>query len=191
VIEEFVTYLETLNSSPLPSDLAAVLLDGKSIRQKVKEGREVREYTTYVALGPTLEGQKLIPGLYTFEGRESKENRKKVLEKLIQRGLRRVLIVIHDDFSGLSSLTEALFPRADIQLCTMHLPRNAGKHLSREHYRTFRDYFQSIKNSLNYEEGLRLFESLLGKLPQEMKFVRRVVRRKERYFLDRYFLRRI
>ncbi len=181
VIEEFVTYLETINSSPLPSDLAAVFLDGKSIRQKVKEGNEVREYTTYVALGLTLDGRKLILGLYTFEGQESKENWKRVLEKLIQRGLRRVLIVIHDDFPGLSSLTQAFFPGADIQLCTVHLLRNARRHLSREHYRTFRDYFQSIKNSLTYEEGLRLFESLLEKLPQGMDFVRRMVRRKEHY----------
>ncbi|QJA06950.1 hypothetical protein FVE67_00690 [Thermosulfurimonas marina] len=97
--------------------------------------------------------QKFYPAYFwsqgrdTFEGQESKENWKKVLEKLIQRGLRRVLIVVHDDFPGLSSLTEAFFPRADIQLCTVHLLRNARRHLSREHYRTFRDYFQSIKNS--------------------------------------------
>jgi len=181
VIEEFVTYLETLNTSPLPSDLVAIFLDGKSIRQKVKEGKEVREYTTYVVLGLTLEGQKVILGLYTFEGRESQENWKKVFENLIQRGLRRILIVVHDDFLGLSSLTETFFPRADIQLCTVHLLRNAKKHLSREHYRTFRDYFQSIKNSLNYEEGLRLFEVLLEKLPQESQFVKRVANRKERY----------
>jgi len=181
VIEEFVTYLETLNSSPLPSDLAAIFLDGKAIRQKIKEGNEVREYTTYVALGLTLEGQKLILGLYTFEGQESKENWKRVLEKLVQRGLRRVLIVIHDDFSGLSSLTQAFFPKADLQLCTVHLLRNARRHLRREDYRTFKDYFQSIKNSLTYKEGLRLFESLLEKLPQKMDFVRRIGRRKEHY----------
>ncbi len=81
VIEEFVTYLETLNSSPLPSDLAAVFLDGKSIRQKVKEGNEVREYTTYVALGLTLDGRKLILGLYTFEGQESKKSRYSALHR--------------------------------------------------------------------------------------------------------------
>ena len=44
-----------------------------------------------------------------------------------------------------------------------------------------RNYFQSIKNSLTYEEGLRIFESLLEKLPQGMDFVRRIARRKERY----------
>ncbi|MBX6424276.1 transposase [Thermosulfurimonas sp. F29] len=181
VIEEFVTYLETLNTSPLPSDLAAIFLDGKSIRQKVKEGREVREYTTYVVIGLTLEGQKLLLGLYTFEGRESKEGWKKVLETLSQRGLRRVLIVVHDDFPGLSSLTRTFFPKADIQLCTVHLLRNAKRHLSREHYRTFREYFQSIKNSLTYEKGLRLFEALLEKLPQESDFVKRIANRKEQY----------
>ena len=76
--------------------------------------------------------------------------------------------MVHDDFSGLLSLSENYFPGAEIQLCTVHLLRNAERHLSREHYRMFRDYWQAIKNSLTYEEGKRLFEALIEKLPQEM-----------------------
>ena len=138
-------------------------------------------FTTYVALGLSLEGQKLVLGLYTFEGDESKENWKKVLEKLVQRGLRRALIVVHDDFPGLVSLTKAFFPKADIQLCTVHLLRNAKKHLNREHYRTFREYIQGIKNSLSYEEGSRLFDALMKRLPGKVDFVERVANRKEHY----------
>jgi len=181
VVEEFVSYLEALNTSPLPSDLAAVFLDGKAIRQKVKEGKEVREFTTYVAVGLNLEGQKLLLGLYTLEGRETQEDWKRVLEKLVQRGLRRVLIVVHDDLPGLASLTKEFFPRADIQLCTVHLLRNARKHLDRETYQVFKDYFQSIKNSLSYEEGERLFEALVEKLPRKSRFVKRFSERKENY----------
>lgn len=181
VIEEFVGYLETLNRAPLPSDLVAIFLDGKAIHQRVKEGYEVKIYTTYVVLGLTLEGKKIILGLFTFEGSESKENWKKVLENLVQRGLRRVLMVVHDDFPGLSSLSERYFPGADIQLCTVHLLRNAQKRLDGKDYKTFRDYFQSIKNSLGYEEGERLFEALMKELPRDSAFVRRVARQKERY----------
>ncbi|OAQ20305.1 Mobile element protein [Thermosulfurimonas dismutans] len=181
VIEEFVTYLEDLNSCPLPSDLAALILDAKHIHQKLKDGQKVMGHTTYVALGLTLDGQKKILGLYTFEGSESLEGWKKTLEKLLQRGLRGILIVIHDDFPGLLGLTSSLFPQADIQLCTVHLCRNARKHLSQENYRTFKSYFKSIKASLSYEEGLRLFDSLLKELPQENTFVKLLAKKKEHY----------
>ncbi len=183
VIKEFVNYLKTLNSSPLPLDLAAVILDGTMILQRIQEGEEVREYTTYVAIGLSLDGRKIILGIYTFEGKEKAEHWQKVLEKLVQRGLRRVLVVVHDDFSGLLSLSESYFPGAEIQLCTVHLLRNAERHLSREYYLLFRDYWQAIKNSLTYEEGKRLFEALLEKLPQEMGFVRRIAKRKEHYLV--------
>ena len=60
----------------------------------------------------------------------------------------------------------------------VHLLRNAKKHL---HYRTFREYIQSIKNSLSYEEGSRLFDALMKRLPREVDFVERVANRKEHY----------
>jgi len=181
VIEQFVTYLETLNYSPLPSDLAALVIDAKYIHQKIPERNEVQEYTTYVALGLTLEGQKRILGLYTFEGQESLEGWKKTLEKLLQRGLRRVLIVVHDDFSGLLSLTSTLFPKADVQLCTVHLCRNARKHLSQENYNLFMKYFRSIKTCLTYQQGSGLFDSLLEKLSQSNRFVEQLAKKKEHY----------
>ncbi len=46
------------------------------------------------------------------------------LRKLVSRGLRRVSIVVHDDFSGLAGMTKSFFPRADVQLCTVHMLRN-------------------------------------------------------------------
>ena len=42
------------------------------------------------------------------------------------------MIVIHDDFSGLLGVTKGMFPNSDIQLCTVHMLRNAKTHLSKE-----------------------------------------------------------
>src|SRR5262249_6237724 len=62
-------------------------------------------------------------------GRENLEDWKLILRGLMERGLRRVMIVIHDDFTGLLPITRSLFPTADVQLCVVHMQRNAKTHL--------------------------------------------------------------
>ena len=52
------------------------------------------------------------------------------MRSLLERGLRRVRIVVHDDFSGLLPIARSLFPVADVQLCMVHMQRNGRNHLS-------------------------------------------------------------
>ena len=54
---------------------------------------------------------------------------RKVLVELRNRGLRRALLLVTDDFSGLLPLVKSLLPNTDHQLCTVHLLRNAQRHL--------------------------------------------------------------
>ena len=54
------------------------------------------------------------------------------------------MIVIHDDFSGLLGVTKGMFPNSDIQLCTVHMLRNAKTHLSKEDASEFTKRFRSI-----------------------------------------------
>ena len=60
------------------------------------------------------------------------EEWKKVLQWPLERGLRRVLILVQDDFSGLLGVTRGLFVNADVQLCVVHMQRNAMSHLGKE-----------------------------------------------------------
>ena len=53
------------------------------------------------------------------------------------RGLRRVLLVIHDDLPGLLKQTTGLFSGADVQLCIVHMQRNAKTHLPKAEYAEF------------------------------------------------------
>jgi hypothetical protein len=45
----------------------------------------------------------------------------KVFNDLIDRGLKRVMLIVSDDFPGISKAIETLFPYADHQLCLVHL----------------------------------------------------------------------
>jgi transposase-like protein len=57
---------------------------------------------------------------------------KAILRNLIERGPRRVMIVIQDDFSGLLPISQGLFPQSDVQVCcVVHMQRNGKSHLSK------------------------------------------------------------
>jgi hypothetical protein len=79
---------------------------------------------------------------------------------LIERGLRRVLIVVHDDFSGLLPITKSLFPGADVQLCAVHMQRNARNHLSKTDNTEFQQPWRAVRSTWDEQVGITQFEEL-------------------------------
>jgi len=80
-------------------DLLAVFLDGKYV--EFRDGDRLRSATIYVVLGLRRDGRKQVLSCLPRAGRENLEDWKLVLRSLIERGLRRVLTLVQDDFSGL------------------------------------------------------------------------------------------
>lgn len=104
--------LELRNSRPLDCDLLALFLDGKYV--EFRDGDRLRPACTYVVVGLRRDGRKQILTCLPRPGRENLEDWKAVLRGLLERGLRRVLILVHDDFSGLLPITQSLFPNAEV-----------------------------------------------------------------------------
>ena len=44
-------------------------------------------------------------------------------------------------------LPEGLFPQCEVQLCTVHMLRNAQKHLSKQDFRIFRSDWQLVRSA--------------------------------------------
>jgi transposase-like protein len=97
------------------------------------------------------------------------ESWRKVLIDLKNRGLVRVLLMVTDDFSGLAPLVKGLFPNSDHQLCTVHLLRNAQRHLSLEDYARFREAWREIQTASSFETAQTKFRALLDQLRPENK----------------------
>ncbi|MFQ5788939.1 MAG: transposase [Acidobacteriota bacterium] len=147
VASGLVEKLELVNSRPVDPDLLAIFLDGKYV--EVKDGDRLRPACIYLVVGLHRDGKKRVLSCLTRFGRENLEEWKAVLRSLIERGLRRVMIVIQDDFSRLLGLTRGMFRNSDIQLCTVHLLRNAKTHLSKTDASEFINRFRSIKVAWN------------------------------------------
>ena len=150
--------LDLRNSRPVDPDLLALFFDGKYI--EIKDGDRLKPACIYLVVGLGRDGKKRVLACMTKTGRENLEDWKLVLRGLIERGLRRVLIVVHDDFSGLLPITKGLFPRADVQLCVVHMQRNARNHLSKTDNAEFQQRWRALKSTWDEQVGISQFEQL-------------------------------
>jgi len=158
VAKHFITEFELRNTRPLDTDWIALFLDAKYV--EVRDGDRLRPYGVYVAVGLGRDGIKRVLTCQIFPGRESIESWKAVLRSLIERGLRNVLIVVQDDFSGLLAVTMSLFPTADVQLCIVHMQRNAKTHLGKVQATEFNNRMRTIKGAWNPELAAAQFDDL-------------------------------
>jgi transposase-like protein len=165
VAKHFIAEFELRNTRPLDPDLLALFCDAKYV--EVRDGDRLRPYGVYVAVGLGRDGIKRVLTAQIFPGRESLESWKALLRSLLERGLRNVMIVVHDDFSGLLSVTRGLFPTADVQLCIVHMQRNAKSHLGKTQAAEFNNRMRTIKSSWSPELAAAQFDDLCQQFAQD------------------------
>jgi putative transposase len=157
--------LDLGNSRPLDTDLLALFVDGKYV--ELRDGDRLRPACIYLAVGLGRDGKKRVLACIVKPGRENLEDWKGVLRGLIERGLRRVMIFVQDDFSGLLKVSEGFFPNADVQLCVVHMQRNAKSHLSKADSTKFAQRFRAIKSSWSEDVGNCGFEELCDRFADD------------------------
>lgn len=173
--------LELRNSRPLDPDMLAVFVDGKYV--ELRDGDKLRSACIYLVVGLGRDGKKRVLTCMAKPGRENLEDWKSVLRGLLERGLRRVMIFIQDDFSGLMPISQSLFPNADVQLCAVHMQRNAKTHLSKTDSAEFQQRWRAIKSSWDVEVGNRQFEELCDRFAKAYPTWIAELRRKRPHYL--------
>ena len=173
--------LELRNSRPLDPDLVALFLDGKYV--EFRDGDRLRPACIYVVVGLRRDGRKQVLTCLPRPGHENLEDWKAVLRNLLERGLRRVLVLVQDDFSGLLPITQSLFPNADLQLCSVHMQRNAKTHLSKADAVEFQQRWRAIKSSWNLEVAQQQFQQLCDRFSKAYPNFMAELRKKRPHYL--------
>lgn len=164
----------------LPQDIFALFIDG--YHTEIKDNLKVRKSCVYTVLGIDLDGRKDVYGFYTFFGSENKADWLKVFNDLIERGLKKVVLTVSDDFPGLTEAVKALYPLTEHQLCYVHLQRNVRKHMGKEDAATFNKELESIKASYDIEEGKTRFAKLCTQYQKKYPtFLRSVLTKTDNY----------
>jgi transposase-like protein len=114
---------------PLDAVYPVVFLD--AINVKIRDG-QVANRPIYVALAVTVDGTRDILGLWAGDGGEGAKYWLHVLTELKNRGVADACMVVCDGLTGLPDAVAAVWPRALVQTCIVHLLRNSFRYAARQ-----------------------------------------------------------
>ncbi len=100
-----------------------------ALQVKIREAGQVQNRAIYVAIGINLEGNKEVLGLWAGQT-EKVKFWLQVVTELKNRGVQDIYIACVDGLKGLPAAVEAVFPKAQVQLCIVHLVRNCLNYVS-------------------------------------------------------------
>ena len=174
LLEELDERAQDFHNKPLSSDWIIIYIDAKKVDLKDTQG-SVKSAIMFTAIGIDIDKQKKVLVNKTYWGNENIECWRNLLKDLTSRGVRRPLMIVTDDFSGVKKLIGGFFQNTDHQLCTVHLLRNAKNQLSYEDYLKFRDRWKEICLSSSFdtakERWLKLMEELRNANPGWIKYI--------------------
>lgn len=96
---------------------------------KVRQDGRVINKAIHLALAVNLAGTKELLGMWMTQN-ESSKFWLQVLTELQNRGLKDIFIACCDGLTGFPEAIEALFPQTTVQLCIVHMVRNALSYVS-------------------------------------------------------------
>ena len=111
---------------PLDAIYPIVYLD--CIHVKVRDGA-VRVKAVYLAIGITMAGEKEVLGLWLAQS-EGAKFWLQVVTELRNRGVHDIFIACVDGLKGFPEAIEAVFPKAVVQLCIVHMVRHSLNYVS-------------------------------------------------------------
>jgi putative transposase len=150
VTEEVMEEVKSWQSRPLDAVYPIVYLDALYVKMR-HEGR-VENRAVYVAIGVTMEGRKEVLGLWT-SANEGAKFWLTILTELRNRGVKDIFIACVDGLKGFPQAIESVFPRAQVQLCIVHLVRASLNYVSWKDRKQVAAALKPIYKAATAEQG--------------------------------------
>ena len=147
VIDQVVEW----QARPLDAVYPIVYLD--CIVLKIRQDKQVISKAVYLALGVNLEGHKELLGMWISEN-EGAKFWLNVLTELQNRGVKDILIACADGLKGFPDAINTVYPKAQVQLCIVHMVRNAMRFVSWKEYKAVAADLKRIYRSATEDEAL-------------------------------------
>lgn len=181
--EQYLSSYQAWSTRQLKPEALGIFIDAYVCDLKDEESGKVKKACIYSVLSIDFEGKKELIGFYISFGNETKEYWLTVFNDLIVRGLKRPLLVVSDNFSGIIEAVKAVFELSLHQLCFVHLYRNITRNMGKGDAYEFNKSLKSIQSSKTYDDAISKFETLLevyrSKYPSYIDFLNK---NKEYYF---------
>lgn len=152
--------VKTWQSRPLNSVYPIVYLD--ALHVKIRDAGHVQNRAIYVVIGINLEGNKEVLGLWAGQAEGAKFWLQVVTERK-NRGVQDIYLASVDGLKGLPQAMETVFPKAQVQLCIVHLVRNCLNYVSWKGRKAVAAEFKPIYRAATAEEGWDQLEAFAKK----------------------------
>jgi putative transposase len=156
VIEE----VKAWQSRPLDRVYPIVYLD--ALQVKIRDGQHVNNRAVYVAIGVNLQGSKEALGLWS-SANEGAKFWLGVLTEIRNRGVEDMFIACVDGLKGLPDAIEAVFPKAQVQLCIVHLVRASLEYVSWKQRKAVAADLRQIYTAPTAQEAERRLAEFAGR----------------------------
>jgi len=148
---------------PLEPFYGVVFLDALYVKMR-HEGR-VENRAVYVALAIDLSGRKDVLGLWTSAA-EGAKFWLHVLTELRNRGVRDIYLVCVDGLKGFPQAVESVFPKAQVQLCIVHLVRASMQYVTWKDLKKAVADLKPIYKAATADEAERQLSEFASKWPK-------------------------
>jgi putative transposase len=157
VTDEVLETVTLWQNRPLNSLYPIMYLD--AIQVKIKDQNQVVNKAIYLAIGVTMDGLKEVLGLWVSQS-EGAKFWLQILTEIKNRGTQDIFIACCD---GLTGFPDAIFPKAQIQLCIVHMVRNSLKYVPWKHMKAVAHDLKVIYTSATEEQALHALEDFENK----------------------------
>src|SRR3954471_18623158 len=155
VTDAVMDEVKAWQARPLDALYPIVYLD--CLHAKVRDGGAVRVKAVYLALGVNLNGDKELLGLWVAQT-EGAKFWLQVATELKNRGVQDIFIACVDGLKGFPEAIEAVYPKAAVQLCIVHMVRNS---LNFVPWKTQKEVAADLK-TIYTSSTVELAEQMLG-----------------------------
>jgi putative transposase len=151
-----------------------VYMDALYVR--MRDNGHVRNRAVYVAIGVNLEGAKEVPGLWTSDN-EGAKLWLQVLTEIRNRGVEDIFIACVDGLKGFPEAIELMYPKAQVQLCIVHMVRHSLNYVSWKQRRAVASDLRVIYTAATAATAERALDDFAGKWDKSHPTISQVWRR--------------
>ncbi len=145
---------------PLDEVYPIVYLD--AVRIKVRHDSRVVNKAVFLAIGVNMDGIKEVLGMWTAEN-EGAKFWLQVVTELKNRGVKDIFIACVDGLKGFPEAIESIFPKAQIQLCIVHMVRHSLNYVSWKQRKEVADDLKTVYQATTVEMAERNLETFAAK----------------------------
>jgi putative transposase len=141
-----------------PLDAIYPILYMDALQVKIRDGAHVVSKAVHLAIGVTLAGNKDVPGIWLGQT-EGAKLWLQIVTELKNRGVRDIFIACVDGLKGFPEAIETVFPKAQVQLCIVHMVRHSLNFVGyKERKEVATDLAKIYRAATREDAGLRLSE---------------------------------